>query len=445
MAVAIAVTVPFSARAAEEPAEAPQVAAPQILYLGLSPTGAEEWYRPRDGAVLVRVPAGPYARRVYEGTGTTMDPEEVDVPSFLIDKHEVTNARFARFLGAVPSAAKHVDPAVPGLLRDEDGAWRAAPGLANHPVTAANGLGAMEFAAWVGGTLPFPDQWMKAAGGAEGRVYPWGGDAPDATRANFARPTARGVAAVGSHPAGASPYGCLDMAGNVYERVNVPGRRTRQGEPYPAMLKGGSWLTPHPLNLRVLDMCMQPLEVAEHSVGFRVVMADPEPERPTRTAEEAPELRLATDFDAAVAEAKRRRVPVFLSLLFDTCGQCDRTREQLYRDPRFIAYANANVVVIVGHAPGDAMDDPHPAKEDGACTLYPGITCAQHIDTYRRGLAIVGGFGVSPGNFVLHPDRIAKGAGADALLAGERELPKWGNAVDAYIQAFERCREAMTD
>jgi hypothetical protein len=374
-----------------------------------------------------------------------METDEIDVPSFLIDKHEVTNARFARFLNAVSGADAHVDARVAGLELGSDGVWSAAPGLENHPVTAVTARGAMEFAAWVGGAMPGPDQWMKAAGGPEGSVYPWGEAAPDATLANFARPAARGAAQVGSHPAGASPYGCLDMAGNVYERVNVPGRRTRRGEPYPAMLKGGSWLTPHPLNLRVLDMCMQPLDVAEASVGFRIVMADPDPDRPTRTTARPAELRLATDFDAAVDEAKRRRVPVFLSLLFDTCGQCDRTREQLYRDPRFIAYANEHVVVIVGHAPGDAMDDPHPAREGGACSLYPGVTCAQHVDTYRRGLEVVGGFSVSPGNFVLHPDKTEKGAGADALLAGERELPKWGNAVDEYIQAFERCRKALRD
>ena len=117
------------------------------------------------------------------------------------------------------------------------------------------------------------------------------------------------------------------MAGNVYERVVMPGRRQRDGSPLPIMIKGGSWLSPHPLNLRVADMCVQPLEVAEHSVGFRCVMTDPHPERPTRTAEGPARLRLATDFDAAVAEAKRRRVPIFLSLLIDTCGQCDRTRD----------------------------------------------------------------------------------------------------------------------
>ncbi len=432
---------------AQKPAQdaVPEVPADPPLFLGVNAAGAEEWYRVRDAAVLVRVPGGPYARRPYEGAGTTADPEDVSVPTFLVDRDEVTNARFARFLNATTDGTDGlVDAAVPGLVRDAEGNWSAAPGRERHPVTAATGHGALAYATWVGGALPTPDQWMKAAGGPEGRVYPWGDEGPDATRASYARPTARGAEPVGSHPGGASPYGCLDMAGNVYERVLVPGRRTPEGGPSPVMLKGGSWLTPHPLNLRVLDLCMQPLEVAERSVGFRVVMADPEPDRPSRTAEAAtPRLRLATDWDAAVAEARQRRVPIFLSLLFDTCGQCDRTREQCYRDPRFIAYANEHLVMVVGHAPGDAMDEPHPAASDGACPLYPGLTCDQHVETYRRGIAVVGGFVVSPGNFVLHPDRVDKGAGNKALLAPERALPKWGNAVERYIEVFEAARREL--
>ena len=108
-----------------------------------------------------------------------------------------------------------------------------------------------------------------------------------------------------------------------------------------------------------------------------------------------------------------------------------------------MAYANEHVVTVIGHAPGDAMDEPHAELESGACSLYPGITCMEHIDAYRKGLGVMGGFSVSPGNFVLHPDRAEKGAGEKALLAGEWDLPKWGNAVEAYIAVFERSRDAL--
>ncbi len=438
LAAALLLCLLAPAIAGDEP-EAP--AAPKrLVFLGLNAQGAEEWLRATDGAVVVRVPRGEYRRRPYEPAATTADAKAVAVESFYVDKFEVTNARFARFLTARGrDLAKLWREDVPGVVRRDDG-FAAAPGMEEFPVTAATGLGALAYAEWAGARIPKQTEWEKAAGGPDGRVFPWGDEPPDASRANFGRPEARGAERVGSHAAGASFYGCMDMAGNVYDRVMVE----RGGRGAPAMLKGGSWVSTHPLNLRVLDLCMQSTEVADRSVGFRCAMDDDEPERPARTATAPPVLRLATDFDAAVEEAKRRRVPVFLSLLFDTCGQCDRTRAELFRDPRFIAYCNENLVAIVGNAPGDAGDDPHPARADGSCPLYPGLSCEQHVETYSRGLQVVGTFIVSPGNFVLHPDRMKKGAAVDVILVRELDLPKWGDDVDTYLAAFEKARAAMT-
>jgi len=410
-----------------------------LVYVGLNAQGAEEWVRLKDGATVIRVPGGEYLRRPYEGGEATEEPTPFPVKSFFVDKHEVTNARFARFLNAAPEPSRLVKPGL-GVERGPDG-WRAQPGRERQPVTAATGFGALAYARWVGGALPRPDQWEKAAGGPKGLLFPWGDAAPDAARANFGRPEPRGLAPVGSFSAGASPYGCLDMAGNAYERCLV----RRGGRALPLMIKGGSWLSPHPLNLRVLDLCMQPMQVADRSVGFRCVMADPEPERPTREAARKPAtLRLATDWAKAVAEAKGRRVPIFLSLQFDTCGQCDRTRAQLFRDPRFVAYCNEHLVVAVGHraAPQAGVDD-HPESEDGSCPLYDGITCVDHHAIFNRAIRVVQVFRVSPGNFVLHPDRCEPGAGRKAMLVRESELPKWGNPVEAYLAAFEKARAAL--
>jgi hypothetical protein len=357
------------------------------------------------------------------------------VKSFFIDKHEVTNAQFARFLNATETTEGLVWPQVAGVDRRPDGSWGATRGLERHPVTAATGGGAVAYAKWVGGSIPRRPQWEKAAGGPDGKLFPWGDERPDATRANFGRPRARGPMPVGSFPGGASPYGVLDMAGNVYDRVLV-GKSA-------AVIKGGSWASPHPLNLRVLDMCVQDMGVADRTVGFRCALKDPEPDRPRRTAQEKPVLRLARNFDAAVKEARERRVPIFLTLLLDTCGQCDRTRTQLFRDPRFVAYCNANLVVILGHEPGDAYEDPHPPGEKDACPLYPGLTCSEHLRNFGQGVSVVESFAVSPGNFVLHPDRVKRKAGKAAMLVTESELPKWGNAVDAYLQAFDRAREEL--
>lgn len=405
-----------------------------LTYLGLNEQGAEEWYREKDGAVVIRVPGGDFLRRPYEGKIASAEAKPFAVKSFFIDKCEVTNEQFARFLSRVADAKGLLDPAVSGLERNGE-MWRAAPGRERYPVTAATGQGALAYAKWAGGRIPEAAEWEKAAGGPEGRLYPWGDEKPDAARANFGQPHPRGLEPVGSHAAGASAFGCLDMAGNAYDRVLTHGA--------PVMVKGGSWLSPHPLNLRVLDLCMQPMEVADGSVGFRCAMDDPEPERAPRKAEPAPALKLVPTWEAAVAEARERRVPIFLSLQLDTCGQCDRTRAQLFRDPRFVAFCNERLVVAFGMDPGDAEFDPHPENADGSCPLMPGISCDEHRVLFREALAVVRIFSVSPGNFLLDPFACEKDAGPRAILVGEREVPKSGTGVDAYLAAFARAEAAL--
>ena len=422
-----------------------------MLFLGVNDHGAERWHRKKDGALVLRVPGGPYAARPYEGDATTAEPKAVEVPSFFLDQHEVTNEQFARFLnvflleGPTESSANHFS------LRGTDfvgsNPVRVLPGRERHPVTIATGHGAAAYAKWVGGRLPTKQEWEKAAGGPKGRIYPWGDAYPTAAHANFGRPTPRGTMPVGSYAHAASPYGHLDMAGNVYERVIGVARMGK----LPVMIKGGSWLSPHPLNLRVLDMCMQPMGVAERSVGFRVAMDDPEPKRATwRPVGTPPALHLETDWMDAIERAQTERKPIFLSLQFDTCGQCDRTRAQLFNDPKFIDYCNKHMVVVVGHQDGDAVLDPHPehlveGQEDGRCSIYPQMACWQHAAIFRQALRVVERFRVSPGHFVLHPDHVVPGRKDKAILIPERELSKWGADVSGYLRAFERARALLAE
>jgi len=175
---------PIPTAAPPIPTAAPPIptAAPPI------PTPGATGYTDRAGAGYVAVPAGN------------------GVAAFRIGRTEVTNAQYAQCVAAgacsLPrDAASHGDAA------------RAA-----HPVISLTRDQAREYAAWVGGALPTEAQWLRACQDDDGRSYPWGAAAPDATRANFGR-VAGGTAAVGSHPAGASPYGVLDMAGNVWEPV----------------------------------------------------------------------------------------------------------------------------------------------------------------------------------------------------------------------------------
>jgi serine/threonine protein kinase len=132
------------------------------------------------------------------------DKQSVTLPAFYIDKTEVTHEAYARF------CAEKGLPIPPGAEgeRPED------------PIVDVSFLQAQQFADWAGKRLPNTQEWEKAARGTDGRAYPWG-NAPGAPPpANIDNP--KGVMQVNSNPAGASPYGAVNMLGNVWEWVNQP-------------------------------------------------------------------------------------------------------------------------------------------------------------------------------------------------------------------------------
>ncbi|MBU0494287.1 MAG: formylglycine-generating enzyme family protein [Chloroflexi bacterium] len=130
--------------------------------------------------------------------------------AFYIDRTEVTNAEYQRFVTATGHAPpRHwIDGQVPA-------------GLTDYPVVNVGLRDAQAYADWAGKRIPTEAEWEKAARGTDGRAYPWGNEwnpnRANALDANVLGSAWNGLAPVGSYPAGASPYGALDMAGNAWE------------------------------------------------------------------------------------------------------------------------------------------------------------------------------------------------------------------------------------
>ena len=170
---------------------------------------------------MVRIEGGEFERKGYYFTSQsaelgkrTGDKYRVKVPAFFIDKYKVTNAEYCDFLNAGNRGYWNWAPWNRAISRNEKGIFVVAKGQEKHPVVGVNWYQAMGFAKWKGRSLPTEAQWEFAAGGAEGRTYPWGKEAPDETRGHF---VGKEYADVDAHPAGATPEGIFDLAGNAAE------------------------------------------------------------------------------------------------------------------------------------------------------------------------------------------------------------------------------------
>lgn len=186
---------------------------------------------------MVEVPAGPFTMGSDDGAADERPAHTVTLRAFEIDRLPVSNDAFAQFLerhGEVDAQGRRYfdwDDR-DARIRRVGAEWRADAGYGDHPVVEASWLGALAYCRWLGKRLPTEAEWEKAARGADGRRYPWGDEAPGPRHARFASGWNE-TAPAGAHAAGASPYGALDMAGNVWEWVSSAYR------PYPYRVDDG--------------------------------------------------------------------------------------------------------------------------------------------------------------------------------------------------------------
>ena len=180
---------------------------------------------------MVFVPAGTVTLAPSDGAG---DDRRVALAAFEIDRTEVTVAEFDRCVRARACSRP-----------DEGDSCNAGKGeLADHPINCVDAAQAVAYCRWVGKRLPTDEEWEYAARGSDPRHYPWG-DAGVAERACWARRAGQqGTCPVGSFPSGVSPFGALDMAGNVWEWTDS------DHHPHPHGFRGGSWDDGDPATLR---------------------------------------------------------------------------------------------------------------------------------------------------------------------------------------------------
>jgi formylglycine-generating enzyme required for sulfatase activity len=246
-----------------------------LVFFVAAPAGSQTKLAPRlqtrDGAEMVLIPGGRFGfgvsraaverlvRSLHEPMisfyETELPETTKELPDFYIDKYEVTNGLFSRFVNAT-SRAQNRFSGYKSLSRDK------------QPVVGIGWQEAERYCAWAEKRLPTEVEWEKAARGTDRRTWPWGNE-PDEKRFNGRATGNRSAVDVGSFSAGDSPYGVSDMAGNVWEMTTSrwpnEGSRSR-------VMKGGSYLNTL-ADVRVsVRWSAQNEEAGATWLGFRCVM-----------------------------------------------------------------------------------------------------------------------------------------------------------------------------
>ena len=262
----------------------------------------------KDNMVLLFVPAGEFIMGSDAGAADERPAHTVYLDSFWIDRNEVTNAMYARCVNANLCN----QPAGTNSYSQDE--YFGTPEYDNYPVVYVTWNDAADYCTWANRRLPTEAEWEKAARGENAFVYPWGNDF-DGTKANFCDQNCSfdwadksfddhfaDTAPVGSYPNGISPYGALDMAGNVWEWVadwygdtyyvsspssNPLGPDSGQD----GVVRGGAWNADSNYVRSALRFRLDPASTLD-DVGFRCAVSQTAAEIPSLT--QAPTLPRVT-------------------------------------------------------------------------------------------------------------------------------------------------------
>ena len=196
----------YQARCTARSGFAPTTANPNFGLRVAIPAAKVAIANAKDGGVYGYVAGGEFTMGA-DAADAVAEQEQpahaVRVDGFWLQRTEVTNAQYARCVADKACTPPQVE------------GWDA-PELADHPVSYVDWQQANDYARWAGGRLPTEAEWERACRGDDTRLYPWGDQPPTPETANFGNNTGDTLP-VGSLPAGASPYGILDLSGNVWE------------------------------------------------------------------------------------------------------------------------------------------------------------------------------------------------------------------------------------
>jgi formylglycine-generating enzyme required for sulfatase activity len=210
---------------------------------------------------MVYVPGGQFEMGRTNGDEFERPAHSVTVEPFFMDRTEVTNQEYQRFVTATSrSAPSHW----------QNGQFPEAE--AKLPVVNVSWDDANAYAKWANKRLPTEAEWEFAARGTDGRLYPWGNNwissASNAGRANSGR-----IMEVGRFPNGASPFGALDMCGNVWEWTSSTLRSYAQGNQEIApgkVIRGGAFDVPNDRATTTYRGVL-PADKSRDKTGFRTV------------------------------------------------------------------------------------------------------------------------------------------------------------------------------